>query len=228
MVPDRRHHGKGQHHQRYVTVPSVPGPGFIMVKPEFVLGGFETVFDRPATPFDCDQGFDRSSYLAPGCEEGQFTVRDVAADQQAAGPFAMIRITMMQPPMGAPEQPAPYKGPADQTDVFTVGANGGLTICSVICGGCEWNAPSPIGPAGLAPRGCNLAATQQFGFNAQTDMFLAGQWSAAGVLEAGFRRLEWPGRHRPSRFCAAWRLWRRQPFPMAPKRVTFMELQWHR
>ena len=66
MVPDRGHHGEGQHHQRYVTVPSVPRAGFIMVKPEFVLGSLETVFDRPTSPFDCDQSFDQSSHLAPG------------------------------------------------------------------------------------------------------------------------------------------------------------------
>ncbi len=36
-----------------------------MVKPEFVFGGFETVFDRPAMPFDGNQGFDCGSRLAP-------------------------------------------------------------------------------------------------------------------------------------------------------------------
>ena len=66
LQPNDRHHRKCQHHERHVTIPSVPGPGFVMVEPDFVFGGFETVFDRPAVAFDGDQGFDRGSHLAPG------------------------------------------------------------------------------------------------------------------------------------------------------------------
>ena len=44
-------HGEGQHDQRDVPVPAVPGPALIMVKPQFGLGSLETVLDGPATAF---------------------------------------------------------------------------------------------------------------------------------------------------------------------------------
>jgi hypothetical protein len=40
-------HGEGQHDQRDVPVPAVPGPALMMVKPQFGLGGLETVVSRP-------------------------------------------------------------------------------------------------------------------------------------------------------------------------------------
>ncbi len=55
FVTDARHHGEGQHHQRDMPVPAVPGPGFVVVKTEFVLGGLEAVLDGPAMAFDGDQ-----------------------------------------------------------------------------------------------------------------------------------------------------------------------------
>ena len=38
--------------------PAMPGPSFVVVETEFVLGGLEAVFDRPAMPFDADEGLD--------------------------------------------------------------------------------------------------------------------------------------------------------------------------
>jgi hypothetical protein len=35
-----------------MTMPTVPGAGFVMVKAQFVLGGFETVFYGPAMALD--------------------------------------------------------------------------------------------------------------------------------------------------------------------------------
>jgi len=69
-------------------VPAVPGAGLIVVEPEFVLRGLEAVLDRPAMPFDLDQGFDTRSGGAPGGEEGQILVGDIAADQEPPGPQA--------------------------------------------------------------------------------------------------------------------------------------------
>ena len=43
-------------------------------------------FDRPAMPLDRDQGLDGGSGRAPGREIRQIAVRDIAPDQQAAGP----------------------------------------------------------------------------------------------------------------------------------------------
>ena len=58
---DRGHHGEGQHDERDVTVPAMPGAGLVVVEAEFVLGGFEAVFDRPAMAFDFRQSFDAGS-----------------------------------------------------------------------------------------------------------------------------------------------------------------------
>ena len=88
MVAHPRQHGKGQHHHRDIAVPAVPGAGFVVVEAEFVLGSLETVLDRPASSLDSDQGLDRGSGRAPGGEEGQALIADVAADQQAARPKA--------------------------------------------------------------------------------------------------------------------------------------------
>ena len=86
MMPDRGHHGEGEHDERDVTMPTVPGARFIVVEPEFVLGRFETILDRPAMSFDLDQGFDARSGRTPGREEGHIAIGDVATDQQAPRP----------------------------------------------------------------------------------------------------------------------------------------------
>ena len=80
-----------------------------------------------------------------------------------------------------------FGAPAAQTDVFTVGSNGGLHIYSVVGGG-GWTGPNPIGPANLAPAGCSLVTTQQFGLNGQTDVFLVnrfGQLHAFWKVDSG-------------------------------------------
>ena len=52
-------HGEGEHDQRDVTMPAVPGAGLVVIAIKFVLGGFETVLDRPAMTIHLDQRFDR-------------------------------------------------------------------------------------------------------------------------------------------------------------------------
>lgn len=39
------HHGEGEHDQRDMPVPAMPGVGFVVIEAEFVFGGFETVLD---------------------------------------------------------------------------------------------------------------------------------------------------------------------------------------
>ena len=51
---DGSHHGEGEHDQRDVAVPAVPGSGLVVVEPELVFGCLEAVFDRPAVAFDAD------------------------------------------------------------------------------------------------------------------------------------------------------------------------------
>ncbi len=62
-VPDGGHHGEGEHDQRGVTVPSMPGSGFVVIEAEFVLCGFEAVLDAPAVAFDCVAGIARRPRL---------------------------------------------------------------------------------------------------------------------------------------------------------------------
>src|SRR3954451_13135836 len=104
MMAGRCQHGERQHHQRNMTVPAVPGAGFIVVEPKFVLAGLETVFDVPALPFHRDQRLNAGASRAPGGEVGAFAISQIAPDQQAAGPqstlpavvFAGIKIGQFQ------------------------------------------------------------------------------------------------------------------------------------
>ena len=38
LMLDGSHHGKGEHDERDVTMPAVPGSGFVVVEPELVFG----------------------------------------------------------------------------------------------------------------------------------------------------------------------------------------------
>jgi hypothetical protein len=46
-IPDCAHHGEGQHHQRDMPVPAVPGPGLVVRKPQLRLSRLERVASRP-------------------------------------------------------------------------------------------------------------------------------------------------------------------------------------
>jgi len=73
-----------------------------------------------------------------------------------------------------------------QTDVFFLDKNGQLNVNWVVNAG-AWGGPGKIGPAGIAPAGCNLHACQQFGLN-QTDVFfmdMNGQLNVSWVDNAG-------------------------------------------
>jgi len=48
-MTDSGHHGEGEHDQRYVPMPAMPGAALIVIEAEFVLGGVEAVLDGPAT-----------------------------------------------------------------------------------------------------------------------------------------------------------------------------------
>src|SRR3546814_3786228 len=87
-MPDRSHHGEGQHDERDMAVPAVPGAGLVVIEAKFVLGRLEAVFDRPALALDPDQHLDACSSRAPGGEEGEITVGDVTAEQKSSRPEA--------------------------------------------------------------------------------------------------------------------------------------------
>jgi hypothetical protein len=83
---DGSHHGEGEHDERDVTMPAVPGSGFVVVEPELVFGCLEAILDRPAMALDADQGLDRSPCRTPGGEVGEIAVSDITPDQQASCP----------------------------------------------------------------------------------------------------------------------------------------------
>src|SRR5258708_10730439 len=94
-----------------MTVPPVPGSGLIVIETKFVFGGFEAIFDGPAAAFYCNQLLRRRAFRTPSGEEGEFTVPDVAADQQASRPGSSQRAG------GWRQRPAPY--PKSGTDCWT-------------------------------------------------------------------------------------------------------------
>ena len=59
LMLDGSHHGKCEHDERDVTMPAMPGSGFVVVEPELVFGCLVACsLDRPAVAFDADQGLD--------------------------------------------------------------------------------------------------------------------------------------------------------------------------
>ena len=89
-MADRRHHGKGEHHQGDVAMPPMPGSAFVVIEPELVFRGLKTVLDRPPMAFDRHQCFDGCSCWTPGGEEGEIAIGDMTADQQTACPQTLI------------------------------------------------------------------------------------------------------------------------------------------
>src|SRR5208283_2872307 len=87
LMLDGSHHGEGEHDERDVTMPAVPGSGFVVVEPELVFGRLEAILDRP--------GLDRSPCRTPSGEVGEIAVGDITPDQQASCPkdlAVMVRL----------------------------------------------------------------------------------------------------------------------------------------
>src|SRR5271157_798756 len=55
-VADHRHHGEGEHHQRNVPMPPMPGSALVVIEPELVLRGLKTVLYRPPMAFHRHHG----------------------------------------------------------------------------------------------------------------------------------------------------------------------------
>ena len=89
-MADHRHHGEGEHHQRDVAMPPMPGSALVVIESELVFRGLETVLDRPPMAFDRYQRFDGCRRWAPGREEGEIAIGDATTDQQPAGPKSWI------------------------------------------------------------------------------------------------------------------------------------------
>src|SRR5450631_1987951 len=89
-MADHRHHGEGEHHQRNVAMPPMPGSALVVIEPELVFRGLKTVLDRPAMAFDRHQRFDGCCRWTPGGEEGEIAIGDMTTDEQTACPKTMI------------------------------------------------------------------------------------------------------------------------------------------
>ena len=98
------HHRKGEHNERDMPVPSVPGACLVVIETEFVLGGFEAVLNGPAMTFDRHELFQGRTLGAPCGEEGKIAVGNIAANQEAPRPlphegavvFASIEISQFE------------------------------------------------------------------------------------------------------------------------------------
>ncbi len=118
---------------------------------------------------------------------GQLTVFSVAGAgdwnaPQTIGPKGFAR-------SGAALAASQDFGTPDQTNVFVIDKNGQLNVFSVIGSG-TWNGTQTIGPAGLAPSGAVVVASQQFGVPNQTDVFCINQ---TGVDGQGWPSVFWAG-----------------------------------
>ena len=109
VVADGRQHGEGQHDERDVPVPAMPGAGLVVVETELGLGGLEGVLDRPALPFDSDQRLDPGAGRAPGGEEGELAIGEAAADQKAPRPQAGAGSRCTRRPRGRPVPDRPSR-----------------------------------------------------------------------------------------------------------------------
>src|SRR6185312_10330520 len=86
-MTDDRHHGKCEHDERDMAMPSMPGAGLVVIKTELILGSFEAVLDGPAMAFHRHQLLDGRAFGTPCGEKGRAAVDDVAADQKTPRPF---------------------------------------------------------------------------------------------------------------------------------------------
>jgi hypothetical protein len=91
-------------------------------------------------------------------------------------------------PPGAPLAVSRQFGAPNQTDVFVVDNNGHLNVFWTQKGG-GWNGPTQISGSGFsAPPGAWVAASQRFGTNNQTDVYVvdnAGQLNVFSVVGVG-------------------------------------------
>jgi len=88
-MADHRHHGEGEHHQRNVAMPPMPGSALVVIEPELVFRGLKTVLDRPPMAFDRHQRFDGCCRWTPSREEGEIAIGDMTTDQKTACPKTM-------------------------------------------------------------------------------------------------------------------------------------------
>jgi len=79
-MPDRGHHGEGEHHQGHVTVPAMPGSALVVIDPNSFLAvsKLSSIAHRwPSTA----TSFQLMFPLGTSGEEGEVTIGDATTDQ---------------------------------------------------------------------------------------------------------------------------------------------------
>ena len=84
---------------------------------------------------------------------------------------------------GAPIAVSKHFGNDNQTDVFVVDTNGQLNVFSVV-GSANWSGPKTIGPSGLTRSAAYVVASQRFGTDNQTDVYVADVHGQLNVFSA--------------------------------------------
>src|SRR4030081_2063050 len=54
-MADHRHHGEGEHHQGYTSMPPMPGSALVISDLKLVFRGLKTVLDRPSMAFGASE-----------------------------------------------------------------------------------------------------------------------------------------------------------------------------
>ena len=84
---------------------------------------------------------------------------------------------------GAPVAVSKHFGVDDKTDVFVVDTNGQLNVFSAVGSG-NWSAPKTIGASGLTRSAASVVASQRFGTNNQTDVYVVNTQGQLNVFSA--------------------------------------------
>jgi hypothetical protein len=88
------HHYEGEHDKRDMAMPAMPQAGLVMIEAEFVLGCLQAIFDFPTVTFDGYERLNACSARAPGREECEVAIADIAPDQQATRPKPGLRLAV--------------------------------------------------------------------------------------------------------------------------------------
>ena len=140
----------------------MPRPGFVVVEAEFVLGGLEAVFDRPAMAFDGNEGLNGRAGWAPCREESEIIVADSAADQKVAGPkpglgfIIFVSVEIGEFAVGPVMEPGTFGA---LTSGKSLPCAGFKVLCNLCSGACDWRLVAPRAEVVIRSDPQNIAFT---------------------------------------------------------------------
>jgi pimeloyl-ACP methyl ester carboxylesterase len=93
MMADHRHHGKGEHRHRHVTMPAMPGSALVVIEAELVFGSLKTVLREMniLTGLMKQLGIDRASLI------GNSLGGRIAWNFAALNPDRITRLVLVSP-----------------------------------------------------------------------------------------------------------------------------------